>query len=138
MFDADHNKSIINGELRSAPNEILISIADDSLKIHEAFEEAVIQVETALRLSAVATTSVVEEIAVIASTAKFAAKTAGKKIDNLLKDLALANPSTVSSGSDFLSDESQREQKNAVSKKKSSRRKLLLRSSRKKPVVIER
>lgn len=118
MFDADHKKSIISGELRSTPNEILIAIADKSSKIRELLKEATIQVETAPRSLTISPMSKVKKIAVMACTAKLAAETGWKKIDDSEKDLVLSTPSPVPSTLYYSSGENQREQKYEMSKKK--------------------
>lgn len=49
----DHNKAFFKAASRSALNRQLVSILDDTSGISESFEDAIIQVTTALKLLAI-------------------------------------------------------------------------------------
>lgn len=119
IFDVDCNKAFTKTALRSALNELLASILDDSSKIRESFGAAIIQVATALKSLAIIASAGAKDAAAMAPFARYAAKISKQEANESVKNLGFTQPSRPPSDWNSSSDEPCTSRKDRRSDKKS-------------------
>lgn len=91
--DVDHNYAVMKGAVRSALNGFLVYIMGDSSDNRKSFEDAIVQVATALKSSAIIVSAVARDVATMASTAWYASKIVKQVAEESVRDLHLTSPS---------------------------------------------